>query len=60
MLLVLLKETRLEQYHNYVNLREVVDQNQDRLNKEKTEVSKVRPSDAGQAEQAVLESLPEC
>ncbi|BDA49641.1 Uncharacterized WD repeat-containing protein C2A9.03 [Coccomyxa sp. Obi] len=34
------RETRLEQYHNYVNLREVVDQNQDRLNKEKTEVSK--------------------
>ena len=37
-----LKETRLEQYHNYVNLREVVDQNQDHLNKEKIKVAKVR------------------
>ncbi|KAK9904808.1 hypothetical protein WJX75_002913 [Coccomyxa subellipsoidea] len=34
------RETRLEQYHNYVNLREVVEQNQERLQKEKTDVVK--------------------
>ena len=38
-----MQETRLEQYHNYVNLREVVEQNQEHLNKEKTDVAKVRP-----------------
>lgn len=35
------QETRLEQYHNYVNLREVVERNLERLRKESIQAVKV-------------------